>query len=84
MVKKGAHIYTQKKLRILLARKKILSKYTEQKKINLKKEKVVLLKNVLSPSSDPKLQRKKRTQKILLLLSSENLKKKSLHKNGIL
>jgi len=27
---------------------------------------------------------KKRTQKILLLLSSENLKKKSLHKNGIL
>ena len=34
------HIYThKKKLRILLARKKILSKYTEQKKINLKKEK---------------------------------------------
>jgi len=39
MVKKGAHIHTKKKLRILLARKKILSKYTEQKKINLKKEK---------------------------------------------
>ena len=29
-------------------------------------------------------ERKKRTQKILLLLSSENLKKKSLYKNGIL
>ena len=38
MVKKGAHTHT-KNLRILLARKKILSKYTEQKKINLKKEK---------------------------------------------
>ena len=38
MVKKGAHTH-KKNLRILLARKKILSKYTEQKKINLKKEK---------------------------------------------
>jgi len=80
MVKKGAH--TQKKPSYFTRQKENLSKYTEQKKINLKK--VVLLKNVLSPSSDPKLQRKKRTQKILLLLSSENLKKKSLHKNGIL
>jgi len=53
-----------------------LSKYTEQKKINLKKEKVVLLKNVLSPSSDPKLQRKKKNSKNLIVVVVRKLEKK--------
>ena len=61
MVKKGAHIHTHKKNFVFYSPERKFCQNTRNKKrINLKKEKVVLLKNVLSPSSDPKLQRKKK------------------------
>ena len=77
------HTHTQKKLCILLARK-FCQNTRNKKKINLKKEKSRPSEKCFIPFQWSEASKKKRTQKILLLLSSENLKKKSLHKNGIL
>jgi len=84
MVKKGAHTHTKKTFVFYSPERKFCQNTRNKKKINLKKEKSRPSEKCFIPFQWSEASKKKRTQKILLLLSSENLKKKSLHKNGIL
>ena len=74
MVKKGAHTH-KKKPSYFTRQKENFVKIHGTKKINLKKEKSRPSEKCFIPFQWSEASKKKRTQKILLLLSSENLKK---------
>ena len=76
MVKKGAHIHTKKNFVFYSPERKFCQNTRNKKRITLKKEKKSSFWKMFYPLPVIRsFKEKKRTQKILLLLSSENLKK---------